>query len=182
VTITKGSWSSGQVTFTKSAGTASTKGVKVGLSGSWSDNTYSYTIKDYYDNSEGVSTGYTGTITAPTPTISFSATDQGDPSSDVNDKAITATVKIGSTTVATGTQVLHMTAGSWNSSAKKAINVRLTNSSGALVTRLWISIPTISMTCTNTAAFYFVIKATCGNKSVQKTLKTNSSGGRVSWT
>jgi len=65
VSINKGTWANGQVQFTKSAGTASTKGVKVGLSGSWSGNTYNYTIKDYYDSSEGVSTGYTGSITAP---------------------------------------------------------------------------------------------------------------------
>ena len=70
VTITKGSWSGGEITFNKSAGTASTKGVRVGLSGSWSGNTYSYTIKDYYDNAQGVTTGYTGTINAPTITPS----------------------------------------------------------------------------------------------------------------
>ena len=67
VTINKGSWSGGQVQFTKSEGTESTKGVKVGLSGSWNTtdpNKYDYTIKDYYDNSEGVTTGYTGTINA----------------------------------------------------------------------------------------------------------------------
>lgn len=64
VAINKGAWSGGQIQFTKSAGTASTKGVKVGLTGSWSGNSYSYTIKDYYDNSSGVTTGYTGTIDA----------------------------------------------------------------------------------------------------------------------
>ena len=64
VTINKGSWSGGQVQFIKSEGTASTKGVRVGLGGSWSGNSYNYTIYDYYDNSQGVTTGYTGTIDA----------------------------------------------------------------------------------------------------------------------
>lgn len=64
VAINKGSWSGGQIQFTKSAGTASTKGVKVGLDGGWNGNAYNYTIKDYYDNPQGVSTGYTGTIDA----------------------------------------------------------------------------------------------------------------------
>lgn len=62
VAINKGAWAGGQVQFTKSAGTASTKGVKVGLDGSWNGTNYNYTIKDYYDNQQGVSTGYTGSI------------------------------------------------------------------------------------------------------------------------
>lgn len=64
VAIKKGSWSGGQIQFTKSAGTASTKGVKVGLSGSWDGNVYNYSINDYYDNPQGVSTGYSSSIDA----------------------------------------------------------------------------------------------------------------------
>lgn len=73
VAITKGAWSGGQIQFTKSAGTANTKGVKVGLSGSWSNGVYSYTIKDYYDNSQGVSTGYSNTISAPNVDVTVGA-------------------------------------------------------------------------------------------------------------
>ena len=66
VTVQKGSWSGGECIVSKSAGTASSAGVRVGLSGSWSNGVYSYTINDYYDNPQGVSTGYTGEITIGT--------------------------------------------------------------------------------------------------------------------
>ena len=63
VTISKGSWSGGQVTFSKSEGTASNSGVKVSLGGSWSGNSYNYTIYDSWSGS-AASTGYTGSIDA----------------------------------------------------------------------------------------------------------------------
>jgi hypothetical protein len=63
VTINKGSWSGGQVTFSKSEGTASNSGVIVSLSGSWSGNSYNYTIYDSWSGS-AASTGYTGSIDA----------------------------------------------------------------------------------------------------------------------
>lgn len=66
VTVQKGSWSGGECVVSKSAGTASSAGVRVGLSGSWSNGVYSYTINDYYDNPQGASTGYTGEITIGT--------------------------------------------------------------------------------------------------------------------
>jgi hypothetical protein len=66
VQINKGSWgtgsSSGQIQFTKSAGTPSTKGVRIGLSGSWNTGVYSYEILDYYDDPQGKTTHYSGTI------------------------------------------------------------------------------------------------------------------------
>lgn len=105
VTITKGSWNGGQVQFTKSAGTASTKGVKVGLSGSWSNGVYSYTINDYYDNSQGVSTGYSSTISAPSVTVSAGSWSSG----SVTVTAKHGTKQLGSTTVS----VPAVTATSW---------------------------------------------------------------------
>lgn len=64
VIINKGSWSGGQVQFSKNIGSGTSKGVRVGLTGSWSGTNYNYTIRDYYDSTSGVSTGYTGTINA----------------------------------------------------------------------------------------------------------------------
>lgn len=63
VTISKGNWSSGQVSFSKSEGTASSSGVRVSLGGSWSGNSYNYTIYDSWSGS-AVSTGYTGSVDA----------------------------------------------------------------------------------------------------------------------
>ena len=94
VTINKGSWSSGQIQFTKNTGTASTKGVKVGLDGGWNGTDYNYTIKDYYDNSQGVSTGYTGTIDASDIwKVSYDEITCGSPSSDSGD--ISGRYKVG---------------------------------------------------------------------------------------
>ena len=69
VTITKGSWSGGQIAFTKSEGTASTKNVQLtAASASWSGNTASVAIWDgtAADAQHGVNTGYTVTVNAAT--------------------------------------------------------------------------------------------------------------------
>jgi hypothetical protein len=59
VSVVKGSWSGGQISFSPSAGTGASKTVQLSLAGSWSGNVYSYTIND----GQG-STGYTGTVDA----------------------------------------------------------------------------------------------------------------------
>ena len=67
VTITKGSWSGGQISFTKSAGTASTKSVQLtAAAATWSGNTASVVMWDgtAADVQHGVSTGYTVTVDA----------------------------------------------------------------------------------------------------------------------
>ena len=67
VTITKGSWSAGQISFTKSEGTASTKSVSlVASSASWSSNTATVQIWDgtAADAQHGSNTGYTVTVDA----------------------------------------------------------------------------------------------------------------------
>lgn len=67
VTITKGSWSSGKISFTKSEGTASTKSVQLtAASTTWNGNTASRVIWDgtAADAQHGVSTGYTVTVDA----------------------------------------------------------------------------------------------------------------------
>ena len=71
-------------------------------------------------------------LSAPTVGITFSATDQGDPSSDKNDKPITATAKHGTATLGSNSQIIHMTQGGW-SNGRTAVNVRLGDSGGALV-------------------------------------------------
>ena len=67
VTINKGSWSSGQISFTKSKGTASTKTVQLtAATTTWDGNTASRVIWDgtAADSQHGVSTGYTVTVDA----------------------------------------------------------------------------------------------------------------------
>lgn len=77
-----------------------------------------------------------GAASGSVDSITFDAVDQGDPSYDVNDQYIYAYAKNGSTVVLSGSQLIHMTEGNWNSGGK-AVNVRLNNSAGTLVTRLW---------------------------------------------
>ena len=70
VTIIKGSWSNGRITFSKSEGTASTKGVALSNpGGSWSNGTYSVTLNDAYDSSNPVSTGYSVNVSLPSITV-----------------------------------------------------------------------------------------------------------------
>ena len=67
VTITKGSWSGGKITFSKSAGTASNQTVQlVAAATTWNGNTASRVIWDGTGASSqyGVSTGYTVTVDA----------------------------------------------------------------------------------------------------------------------
>jgi hypothetical protein len=77
-----------------------------------------------------------GAASGSVDSITFDAVDQGDPSYDVNDQYIYAYAMNESTVVQTGGQLIHMTEGNWNSGGK-AVNVRLNNSAGTLVTRLW---------------------------------------------
>lgn len=90
--------------------------------------------KTEVDNVTLTPSGGTGTIT-------FTGTDQGDPSRDVNPGTITATA----TGAATGSENLHITQGSWNTSGKCAVNIRMGSSSGTLIARKWISAPTVSV-------------------------------------
>jgi len=89
-------------------------------------------------------------------------------------------VNIGGTGVASTTQPLMITNGSW-SSGRMAVNIRLNNSSGTLIARKWMIMPTPTESCTNPAAFNFRITATVGGKSVTYLLKTNANGSKVSF-
>lgn len=68
-------------------------------------------------------------------------TDYGDPSYNVNPASITATASNG----ATYNRSLYLTQGSWNSSHKKAVNIRVGTTSGNLIGRLWIDAPSVSV-------------------------------------
>lgn len=74
VTITKGSWNQGIISFTKSEGTASTKSVQLcATSPSWNGNTATVQIWDgtAADAQHGSNTGYTVTVTAPDQTVYY---------------------------------------------------------------------------------------------------------------
>ena len=187
VTITGPTWSTADgTTVTHNSATYSTSGkasedsITTNMyltAGSWSNGSVTVYLRQ---------TSTSGTIraqrsiSAPTPTVTFDCTDLDNPTTDQNDKPITATVKHGTTTLKTASQTIHMTQGSW-SSGKKAVNVRMTDDNGKLVTRLWITIPTISESCTNPAANTFRITASCGGSSVTYQLKTTSTGGLSSF-
>ena len=158
VTITKGSWSSGQVTFTKSAGTASTKGVKVGLDGSWGTgdnvNKYSYTIKDYYDNTQGVTTGYTGTIDASARynagvTAGKNAVTLNDPTwnsvsgTTPTFRTLTVTTN-GRPTQLSKTKTIYLTVGTW-SNGYIPIYVRDGSTSGTAIALNSVSAPAATL-------------------------------------
>lgn len=88
VNIVKGSWSNAQVEFTKSAGSANTKGVKVGSSGTWSSGNFTAPIKDYYDDASGVDTGYSVTTSIGTPSTS-------NPTAQPSSASITGRTQVG---------------------------------------------------------------------------------------
>ena len=58
VNIIKSAWANARATFEKSAGTASTKAVKIGAETAWQSGTFTATLKDYEDNPSGVEIGY----------------------------------------------------------------------------------------------------------------------------
>lgn len=121
------------------------------------------------------------TISLSGTAIVFDCEDQINPQTDKNDKPLTATAKYGTSTIATADQIIHMTQGNWQL-GKKAVNVRMTNDQGKLITRLWVTIPSIVETCSNPAQRAFQITASCGGSSVTYTLKVNSTGGIESFT
>lgn len=98
----------------------------------------------------------TATITAPSVTVTFDCTDLNDPSYDYNDpdkyngKKVTATAAHGTTSLGSAEQAIWLTAGNNWSNGRAAINARMTNSSGKLISRAWISAP--SPTRRNSAA------------------------------
>lgn len=69
VTIIKSGWSDNRITFTKSAGTASTQAVRIGAATGWQNGVFTYEIKDYEDDPQGVSTGYIGQTDLGNPSM-----------------------------------------------------------------------------------------------------------------
>ena len=100
--------------------------------------------------------------------ISFDCEDQGNPSVDKNDKPVTATAKNGTTVIGTANQVIHMTQGSWGS-GKKAVNVRMTNDSGKLITRMWVSMPSTASFRVQRNGNQLIIYCTVGGREYSYT-------------
>jgi hypothetical protein len=70
VNIIKSAWdSNSRITFSKSAGTANTKAVRIGAATSWQTGTFTCEVKDYEDDPNGVSTGYTVQTDLGTPSM-----------------------------------------------------------------------------------------------------------------
>ena len=65
---------------------------------------------------------------------SITGTDLGNPSSEANPGTIVATASNGKT----GSEYLYLTQGNWNSSNKKAVNIRVGSTSGPLIARTWV--------------------------------------------
>lgn len=95
---------------------------------------------------EGYTDGYDAAAGASYDHMTFSSSDIGDPSSDSNPGSVRCTAYDGSdTTIDYGTLYLYLTQGSWNSSNKKAINIRVGSSSGNRIARLWVTAPSSSV-------------------------------------
>jgi len=148
---------------------------------SWSSNKTTVYLK--YGSSSG--TNYAQLeVTAPAGSASIdniTGTAVGDVSTDSDNPCdITAS----GTGVESLTRKLLMNFGAWNS-GRRAINMYLGpngTTSDTRVMRRWMTIPTITESCTNPSQNAFRITATCGGSSVTYTLQVNSSGGIKSFT
>ena len=69
VNILKGAWNSGRIEFAKSAGTASTKAVRIGATTGWQSGVFTATVRDYENNPSGDETGYTIQTDLGTPSM-----------------------------------------------------------------------------------------------------------------
>lgn len=94
----------------------------------------------------GYSDGYDDAAAASYDHMTFSSTAIGDVSYDYNPGTIKCTAYDGNgNSLGSDTLQLHMTQGSWNSSNKKAVNIRVGNASGNLIARLWVTAPSASI-------------------------------------
>lgn len=174
-TVSAGSWSNGKVTVTAKHGTASLGSTTVTMPtvtisvGTWTNGTASLNA------THGTYNAGSNVVNAPTMTLSFDCTDLVDPQyseGDKNDNAITGTAKHGTASKGTGTQVVHMTQGSW-SSGHKAVNCRMTNDSGKLLNRIWVTLPTTASWSYSyiSSSVGYQINCTIGGKTYTTTHK-----------
>lgn len=174
-TVSAGSWSNGKVTVTAKHGTASLGSTTVTMPtvtisvGQWTNGTASLNA------THGTYNAGSNVVNAPTMTLSFDCTDLVDPQyseGDKNDNAITGTAKHGTASKGTGTQVVHMTQGSW-SSGHKAVNCRMTNDSGKLLNRIWVTLPSTASWSYSyiSSSVGYQINCTIGGKTYTTTHK-----------
>ncbi len=113
-----------------------------------------FTIVDTYTKSDNTTSEVKYVVAGkavPSATLAFDCTDLGDPSYDssaplkYNDKTVAATASYNSTTIGTGTQVIHLTAGTTWSSGRLPINARMTDDNGKLICRRWINAPSATV-------------------------------------
>ena len=158
VTIVKGSWSGGQISFTKSEGTASTQTVQLcKTNASWSGNTATVQIWDgtSADAQHGVNTGYTVTVDASGRyTAGQNAVTLNDPtyntvSSLTGSRTITVSTNGRPTQLSKSVTVV-LSSGSW-SSGSIPIYIRLNSATGDAIAQGSVSMPSVSSTTwTNT--------------------------------
>ena len=146
VSVTAGSWSNGKCTATAKHGTATV--------GSGSITMPSVTISaDSWSNGQatihathGTYTAGTNIINMPSVSVAFSCTDLGNPTYDSQDpdkyngKVVTAKANHGTSEKGSNNQIIWLTSGSF-SDGRAAINARMTDKDGALISRAWISLP-----------------------------------------
>lgn len=164
VTINKGSWSGGVVSFTKSEGTASTKTVQLSKGAeTWDGNSCSFPILD-----GSGSTGYTCTVdasaryTAGQNSVSVSSFEWTG-NSEYSYNTIRANASNGNSSTLT----LYMSQGSW-SSGSKTVYVRTGSTSGTIRARVSVSMPSAadaSWSWSYPAQGYIMASITVGGKT-----------------
>lgn len=111
--------------------------------------TYSYGIdasKVYRQGMIDGSGGFTG--------FSYEGTAIGNVQTDHEYGNITVSALNGSTVLDSDTLSVYLTQGQWNSSNRKAVNIRMADGSNTLIARTWVDAPTVSydtpsISCTN---------------------------------
>ena len=94
----------------------------------------------------GYSDGYDDAAGASYDHLTYSSSDIGDPSSNYNPGSVRCTAYDGGG-ASLGYQdlSLYLTEGSWNSSNKKAVNIRVGSNRGNRIARLWVTAPSASV-------------------------------------
>lgn len=164
VTINKGSWSGGVISFTKSEGTASTKTVQLSKgTETWSGDTCSFPIMD-----GSGSTGYTCTVdasaryTAGQNSVTVSSFDwTGNSDNSYN------TIRANASNGDTNSLTIYMSQGSW-SGGYKTVYVRTGSTSGTIRARVSVSMPGVgdaSWSWSYPAQGYIQASVTIGGKT-----------------
>lgn len=82
-----------------------------------------------------------GVASVSVDSVDMESTDIGDVYYDYNPGTITLVAKHNGTTLGSDTGYLYLTTGNWNSSNKKAVNIRVGGTAGNRIARIWVSAP-----------------------------------------